>query len=361
MILETILDAITQAYNEFFMLLNDLIKSPKYANIKDSLQVVFSNIVEQKDAVFRAISETKLGDIFSVNNLIRNLYVTIKGWNGMIADAFKKIAPKKIETRYLTPGGDQVKKFISVTLLPVSSKSGNDKFITVLLKEFKSESPRTTSSDTQGTHKSSSEDDHTTKPSSPRNTYDEISPLPKSPGDFYDFSFPKGQHIRTMSSASDDEFITDYTEAPTSTTITELVVPSSPLKVSPHSVPVEGLSKYSASQPKKHSLLNIGDAIMHAVRRVRAPQVQIPTAIYNESMHLFLDASQKQTNIIVCEDEPSTIIAYTLCSAKYPELVGIDNMKDEDLESIIKSKDKFHYKYSKKLKNHLLISFRIPR
>lgn len=73
--------------------------------------------------------------------------------------------------------------------------------------------------------------------------------------------------------------------------------------------------------------------------------VKLPAIIDGISAHLFLPSGSTNANVIVYNDEPSTIIAYTLSSTDYDKVIR-SNSEHEDIEIVLKSKEKNHYKFS---------------
>ncbi|KAG2393413.1 hypothetical protein C9374_006944 [Naegleria lovaniensis] len=73
--------------------------------------------------------------------------------------------------------------------------------------------------------------------------------------------------------------------------------------------------------------------------------VKLPAIIDGISAHLFLPSGSTNANVIVYNDEPSTIIAYTLSSTDYDKVIR-SNSEHEDIEMVLKSKEKNHYKFS---------------
>lgn len=67
-----------------FDLLLDLQQQSKFSKYKQKIEELLNVVNKQQGSLFQAIEDTKKGTIFDVNNLIRNINVTIITWKELL-------------------------------------------------------------------------------------------------------------------------------------------------------------------------------------------------------------------------------------------------------------------------------------
>jgi 1-phosphatidylinositol-3-phosphate 5-kinase len=318
-LLQTIGEGVTELFNSFFMVISEMNQKLQYRQCHTALGELLELIRTQQESFwsyFHNISSYK--DLPKLNDFVRSVYVAGTNWNESLKEAaeFTPTIANRSSTiipKIFTTGENDT--FVRPTTrlqrpqhLPQTPPK--HKYISIIL------------SDNNGQIAV-----HMSEPPVPSLNLSELK-----------------HSVQSVSRLSPDVVQDpDYTSSPLSVVSQS----DSVFSVTPSRTPVSPNPIVSDTGRNSPRVLVAPSPVVKpsTVTSNGTPQVKIPLQIENVAAHMYMSSGVNNANVIVYDDEPSTIIAYTLSSKDYDETMTTIKT-DETMEQQMLSKEPSHFKFS---------------